>query len=370
MLTRVAGLTLVFLLCAPIYSRKAHDENSTGTIPYHLKWKKQFDLQCGLVPVGTTEEDGTLWMIAGKPVFEESLVKISFSGELLKAYPRPDPPTRLEWISYLSPAVSGGKVGLLASLASGGQNQTFEGALFFPVVPKRLLPPVRVSGRGPQFPTLVGTDSADFLAVGDQSPLTVIKIDSAGKVIWRESFSSKLVLPDVSVGLGGNAFVVAQGATYVLVQKVDVAGHVSASRRLSAKQATVIADSDGGCSLLYSKDWNGDRNRVQYVKLDNNLHKIREDVTPLIAWSGRTYEIVSSRHGYLIAGEGPPPPNFNPAKDTPRAVIAELDRSGRLMWQSPREALTPPLLLTFGNGFYVVSDGTHPEGMIVESYAY
>ena len=103
-----------------------------------------------------------------------SVLGIDSGGQLTANYDPQVPLKPTEWVDYLSPAASGRSIGLLASLVSGGQQQTFEGAFFVPVRPDGLGAPRRVAGRGPRFPTLIGTGSEEFIAAGDQEPLTLL----------------------------------------------------------------------------------------------------------------------------------------------------------------------------------------------------
>src|SRR5579871_261934 len=152
---RAAGrsdLCLIFLFCvASASSMTGQVRNSPpqpsgpgvdqveGTLAslssYRLEWKRHFQFQSGLVPVGSADDAGTLWLIThagpGKP--EKFLIRIEPNGQFFGKYDPTMPLKPIEWVSYLSPATSGQSVGLLASIASGGQQQTFEGAFFIPI---------------------------------------------------------------------------------------------------------------------------------------------------------------------------------------------------------------------------------------------
>jgi len=185
----------------------------TGASSYRLEWRRHYQPQIGLVPVGTSDERGALWLITrdGPGPLQDSLTKINPDGQLAGKYDPQLPLKLIEWVGYWSPATSGHSEGLLASLVSGGQRQTFEGAFFIPVRADGLGIARRVADRGPQFPTLVGAGPDQFIAAGDQEPLTLLKLDANGVVLWRRSFSRNLVLPTVAVGTNGNTFVVSQG---------------------------------------------------------------------------------------------------------------------------------------------------------------
>ena len=85
--------------------------------------------------MAVSDDQGTLWLITkerGRPAPGDVLTRIDPDGQVTGSY-RPALPLKpLEWVDSLAPAVSGHSAGLLASLASGGKDQTFEGAFFLP----------------------------------------------------------------------------------------------------------------------------------------------------------------------------------------------------------------------------------------------
>jgi hypothetical protein len=352
---------LCFLYIA--FMGRLYGQAYSNASSYKLEWRRDFPFQCGMVPVGAAAEDGTLWLIAhagpGKP--QRFLVRIDPSGQSIKKDDPILPLKRFEWVAYLSPAACGHSVGLLASLSSGGRDQIFEGAFFVPAGTDGLGAPIRVAQRGPQFPTLVGTGSGQFIAAGDQEPLTLMKLAADGTLQWRRSFSRNLVLPVVAVGSRGNIFVVSQGGSYILMQMLDDKGRLLRSKRLPAKQGSVVADADEGCSVLFSRGFGGKANTVYLSSFDHTLHEFSEAETPLIGRGGRTYHLISTPPGHLAIGEGPSPQ---------QQVFAEFDRSGRLIWQHTSSAPFPQLLVPFKTGFYVIRDLFEGEGMNIDKYVY
>jgi hypothetical protein len=336
---------------------------------YALEWRHHYQRQIGLVGTGVADDSGNLWLIThagpGRP--EESLTRIDPDGQLRANYMPTLPLKPIEWIAYLTPATSGRRVALLASIASGGREQTFEGAFFAPVEENGFGAPVRVAVRGPQFPAMVGAGRDEFIAAGDQEPLTLMKLDASGKVLWRRALSSSLVLPVVSVGRSGSAFVLSQGGAYILIEMLDSSGHVVRSKRIRAKQGTVVADLHGGCSLLFSRQDQGKNNAVYLLTLDNELRLLSQTLTPLVGWGGRTYKLVSTPHGHLVVGEGP---EQNPQRTPPKKILAEFNEAGALIWQQSLTSLATPILAPFGSGFYLVRETFEGKGIDIEKYAY
>lgn len=346
-------------------SRSAEIISGAGT--YTLEWRRHYQLQTGLVQEGIAADNGALWLITGagpgKP--EGSVTKIGPDGQLLASYDPLIPLKPLGWVGSLALAVSGQSVGLLASLVSGGREQIFEGAFFSRVGAGGLGNPVRIASPGPQFLTMTGTGTGEFIAAGDQEPLTLVKLDAGGKVLWRRTFSPKLVLPTVSVGSSGDIFVLSQEGSDILLQVLNSSGFVLRSKRIAAKQGVVVADPNGDCSLLFTTRFGGKDNKVYLMALDRDLNQLDRVETPLVGWGGRTYQLISSPHGHLIIGEGPEP---NPRN---KKILAGYDSSGALIWQqSISSSVQLPLLCPFRSGFYLVRGLAEGEGSDVEKYIY
>jgi hypothetical protein len=331
--------------------------------PYRLEWKRDFSILAGIVPVGAATEGGALWLIARSgPGKNEELSKIDPEGQLSGTFSPRLPLNPIEWVDYLSPAASGDRVGLLANVISGGRYQTHEGAFFVPVEAGGLGSARRIAGRdGPQFPHLIGDGVGQFIAVGDQEPLTLLKLDATGAQQWRRSFSSKLVLSEVSVGADGNIFVLSQGGNYILLQLLDKTGRLLRSKRIAAKQGTVAANADGGYSILLSKRNGGKENRVYLTSLSETLGESKEIETPLRGRGGRTYQLISTPRGHVVIGEG---------AEQQQQILAEFDRLGKPIWQQMIPGSFTPLLVPFKAGFYVVTPLAEVKGTRVEKYIY
>ncbi len=297
---------------------------------------------------------------------DEFLVKIGPSGDLLDTM-HPHVPLRpIEWISDFTPAVSDHNVGLLATLISGGQKQIFEGAFFSPILPTGQGKPVRISRVGPQFPTLVAAGSGQFIAAGDQEPLTLIKLDASGKVLWRRSFSSRLFLPSLSVGPSGSIFVLSQRSKDIVLQMLDKTGRAVRSKPLVYKQGDIVAEADGGCTVLASTGYDGARNTVYLVTFDRALRQTSRVKTPLIGWGGREYQLMLTPHGHIALGLGLKQ-DFQYGQSK---IIAEFDHSGRELWRYVLPGTDETLLVPFRDGFYIVRRVALGDGTTVQKYMY
>ena len=57
----------------------------------------------------------------------------------------------------------------------------FEGAFFMSVGPEGPGAPARIAECGPQFLTMIGAGSGEFIAAGDQRPLTLLSYAGIGE---------------------------------------------------------------------------------------------------------------------------------------------------------------------------------------------
>lgn len=195
-----------------------------------------------------------------------------------------------------------------------------------------------------------------------------MKLDRGGRVLWRRSFSRRLVLPTVSVANSGAIFILSQAKHDLVLQVLDSGGRLIRSRRIAALQGTVLANSDGGCTILCSRKSHGEDNVVSLIRLDVGLRQIAEARTPLVGRGGRDYALYKSPRGFLAAGACRA--YINHGSDLPYAV-AEFNNSGELLWQRRLSSRHTPLLIPFGAGFYLAKEAdTYGEGTDVEKFIY
>ncbi|MEP7354377.1 MAG: hypothetical protein ABI824_14220 [Acidobacteriota bacterium] len=335
----------------------------SGVGSFKLQWRQPFPFQIGVEPIGSASDDGSLWLITdpgpGRP--ERYVTHISQTGQISAKYDLAFPLKPSELVSYLSMSNSGTSVALLASTVSGGAKQIVESLLFLPVLRDGPGPTRRVAGRGPQFSTLNGNGKGQFISAGDEGPLTLLKLGADGSLIWRRSFSKDLVRPTVAVGATGNIFLLSQGKSYLSLQKLDETGRLLSSQQISAKQGTLIADANGGCTVLFSRGTGAKEGRVYLTSFDRTMHRSDDVETPLHAWVGQTYEVISTPQGHLAIGEGP---------EEGQQVAVEFNGSSKLLWQREMPRNLTSNLMSFTTGFYVVTDTNEGTETIVEKYGY
>lgn len=61
---------------------------------------------------------------------------------------------------------------------------------------------------GPDYKQLVALSDDQFLVLGDQSPMVIIRISSDGDIVWRRTFPSHWVLPSGAALDNGSSCIV------------------------------------------------------------------------------------------------------------------------------------------------------------------
>jgi hypothetical protein len=176
------------------------------------EWTQTFRTShpCGFSAIGTVDEHDNLWLVCPKVNGGSvigSLLQIDSAGKmrLERELPLTLPATANGLTMDIQMASSGPTIGVLVSTTLWeGRSASFEGADFMRLRSGELMTPVRISAPGPQFIELVPYGDGEYLAGGDQEPLTLIRLRSDGTVVWRREISRKLVLPQLAAGPNGD----------------------------------------------------------------------------------------------------------------------------------------------------------------------
>ncbi len=347
-------IALIFLWLALLSVASA--QNS----PYTAAWQHTFATPhpC-VVLIGAADSENVLWLFSEwfprRLARIYSLGRIDPSGKLLNSHEMhfPGLPDLPDHSGSFSIAANGTRVGLLVTdvKLESGPSVSFEGAFFIRLDTSPAGAPEVVSGPGPQFLSLTAGPDGSFLAVGDQEPLTLVKIGLDGKPTWRRSFSARYVLPETAVASNGDIYVVAQDSVHhdLLLMRLDRNARLLRRVHLPAKQATVAASADG-CVLMYSAGYNGPANHVFLGAYDQRLQPIWTKPTPFTGYGGRTYELIGVRGGYVAAGEADKMFSFQ---------LVSFDRLGNTIGrEQPFDTVEPPLLIPTQSGFYIVRRGS------------
>ena len=163
----------------------------------HTIWKQTVRGVSASLDEGAADSTGDLWFISDPPAAESpapQLVHISANGTVVSRDRLPEsikPP--LPEVSSFAVATSA-TAGLLAIVAQHshtiGRGEHFDGADFIPVDRSEWGVPVRIAGSGPEYQSLIALSDGHFLAMGDQSPMVLIKLDATGKIEWKRRFPS------------------------------------------------------------------------------------------------------------------------------------------------------------------------------------
>ena len=138
------------------------------------------------------------------------------------------------------------------------------------------------------------------------------------------------------------------------------------SRPVLGAQGTVLAEPDGGCTLLCSAAF--DKKDVYLIRMDRQLRQVGKFITPLNGLFGRDYDIYRGPRGYLIVGAST---DGDAQGSKRRNIVAELNGEGEVLWQKILPSEWNALLAPFHSGFYIVQDSPgFNEGTDIEKFRY
>jgi hypothetical protein len=330
------------------------------------EWTREFATPhpCGFSPRGVVDDKDDLWLVCEGIAGRESLgslLRVDHTGNLLAqaALGVTLPESATGEITNVELAFNRGQIGVLLNLTrSEGRVEYFEGAFFLTLHNDALSVPSRISGPGPQFLELLPYVDRDYLAAGDQEPLTLVRFHADGAIAWRRVLSRKLALPQLAAAVNGDIYVVSQGGSRLAVHRFNSQGVILGTGSIIAKQGSVEVASNENIVVIYSVG--GVSNRVYITSLDKSLRRLWTASTPLLGKGGRTYQIMAHSDGLVGIGD---------AEANGMATLIGLDNSGTIIWRdSVRTRISPPRLLRTQAGFYMIS--TNLKGFEVTKQAF
>ncbi len=344
----VARLTIVLSVGVFVLGAQPAD-----TINDHIVWERDFPgYHADVLGSAVSDRDGVLWVAAHEKK-SHRLVRISPDGHLLSAVNlppslAPEPPAGLV---YFHLAVSpSGKLGMLAHYLHGGRQMFFDGAKFVSLEKDGTAsPPKIVVGPGPEYKGFLALSDQDFMVLGDQEPMTIIRLGPSGDFIWRKEFSKTWDLPS-GAALENGASCIASGTNAsprIHVIQLDSVGNVRHRAALAAWRAEAVAGPNGRCVVLYDRA--PDLKRGEFVLTSFDSQFRREWTVPVQfpAPQGGVFQFLAVKDGYLIG-----------AMANNAFFLAKYNFAGQLMWS----ALDPSrdyaaLACATDQGYYLVGAG-------------
>jgi hypothetical protein len=330
------------------------DAQPAVTISDHIVWEHDFPgYHADVLGSAVSDRDGVLWLTAHEKK-SHRLLRISPDGQLLSSadFPAslaPQPPAELV---YFHLAVSpSGTLGILAHYLHGGRNMFFDGAKFVSLGKDGTASfPKTVAGPGPEYKGFFAlSDEDDFIVMGDQEPMIVIRIGPSGDLVWRKEFPRNWDLPSGAALKNGASCIAspAYAAPRIHVIQLDSLGNVRHRAAIAARRAETVAGPAGQCAVLYDREPDLKRGEFFLTSFDSTFR--REWTVPVRfpAPQGGVFQFLAVKDGYLVA-----------AMANNGFFLAKYDFAGQLVWS----ALDPSryyaaLACATGEGFYLVGAG-------------
>jgi hypothetical protein len=237
---------------------------------------------------------------------------------------------------------------LSARYMHGGLEVFFDGAVFAPVSSDGKLGPVKnVAGNGPEYKELVALSDDHFLLIGDQSPMTVIRIRSDGEVGWRRTYSDNWVLPTAAALEDGSSCISSPDyrKARLHVIWIDRNGTELGRRTIQARRSQV-ASSVSACTILYDRD---DIHHGEFFLTSFDARRNRLWTVPVSdeAPQGSDYGMIAVSDGYIVTlglRDG--------------LFLAKYSLSGQVLWKSIDTARrSADHIVAAGDSFYLIGAG-------------
>jgi hypothetical protein len=278
---------------------------SSPSIADHILWERDFpNLGVSVNGAAVADHNGNLWAVSE---FRGSrrLLCISPMGEMLSNTELPqelNPALPAEISDFKLAASPSGVVALLARYMHGGHVIYFDGAKFASVNSDGSLGPIRkVADGGPEYKELVGVSNDNFLVIGDQSPMVVIRIRSDGDIAWRRTFPSTWVLPSGAALEDGSSCIVSPdyGKAILHLVWLDRLGVVRHREQIAARRSHA-AGSSGSCTVLYDREPALTHGEFHITSFDQHFSRVW--TTPVLdsAPQGGVYDMAAVSDGYVV----------------------------------------------------------------------
>ena len=348
-------MSLMLLLVA----RHPFAQSPQQNLDSHIIWKQEIKgVTASVSDRATTDSSGDLWFISD-PLFDADprLLHVDASGRIVSVDKLPDAihPHFPEVSSFALATSTQGNLGILANHSHAmGRAIYNDGADFVVLDRTKWGTPVKVAGSGPEYRALLALSDNHFLAMGDQDPMTLLRLDTAGTVEWRRRFPSKWDLDSGASLKYGAACVLSSGYGFpwMNLMELDDAGHVRSQIKFQGWNGVISADSSDSCVALYSTgSLKQKRVRFHLASFDSSLKQNWTTAMPVDSPWGGSFYLASLKDGWVVVTD-------SDAKSG-TVLIAKYDLSGAVVWSLPDVAIpSPNLVVGAGDSFYLVYQET------------
>ena len=351
---RILLLSVLLLLASRLLAQSPQQNFDSHTI-----WKQEIKgVTASVSDQATTDSSGDLWFISDS-LFDADprLLHVDASGRTVSVDRLPDAihPRFPEVSSFALATSTQGNLGVLVNHSHViGKSIYNDGADFVVLDRTKWGAPVKVAGSGPEYRALLALSGNHFLALGDQEPMTLLRLDAAGKVEWRRRFPSSWDLDTGASLKNGAACVLSSGygVPWMHLVKLDDTGHMRSQIKFQGWNGVVSADSSDSCVALYSTG-NLKQNRIRFhlASFDSSLKQNWTTAMPVDSPWGGSFYLASLKDGWVVMTD-------SDAKSG-TVLIAKYDLSGSVVWSLPDVAIpSPSLVVGAGDSFYLVYQET------------
>jgi hypothetical protein len=304
----------------------------------------------GFPTSATVDSKGALWITTA---YQGDYRLLSFTPDgrrrsdidLRPATPTPIPPaTGGDWVLAALPS---GVVGALIPYKHFEGRYVFsDGAMFATLNANGVPGPARrVAISGPRVAKLVALDDGNFLALGDQGPLTVIKISPTGEVVWQRTFSDNWVLPSAAALPAGGVCIVAPETERRVLQVLwlDKLGKIIHTAQLKGTRGSAAAH-EGSCVILSAAERPDYHTNLSLTSFDAAFRTQWTFQLPQHPRSGGRLLLVALQNGYL-----------GHIVDNPSGVLVRIASSGRILWSlEDKKIASVKFIVPFGDDYFLV----------------
>ncbi len=349
---RISLSSVLLLLAGHLFA-----QSSQQAFDSHIIWKQEIK---GVTASGldhaTIDSSGDLWLVSDPFGAEPRLVHIDVSGKVVSNDKLPDSvhPRFPETNSFALATSTEGSLGILASHSHAvGRAIYNDGADFALLDGTKLGTPVKIAGSGPEYTGLLALSDNHFLAMGDQDPMVLIRLDTTGKIDWRRRFPSSWDLPSGAGLEHGAACVLSSGYGVPWMHLMDLndAGHVRFQIKFQGWNGVISAGPSDSCVALYSTG-SPKQNRIRFhiASFDSSLRQNWSTAMPVDSPWGGSFFLASLKDGWVVVTDS--------GSKWETVLIAKYDLSGDVVWSLPDVAFPfPSLLVGAGDSFYLVYQG-------------
>ena len=329
----------------------------------HITWKQVIsEVTASVLDEAATDSAGDLWFISNPWAAvprDPRLIHIDSNGAVISRDRLPESvsPAFPEVSSFALAASSSGPLAVVAHHSHAvGRGEYFDGADFVLFDAGKWGAPVKIARSGPEYKTLTALSDGHFLAMGDQSPMVLLRLDPAGKVEWSRRFPANWTLPSGARTEHGGACVLSSGylVPWMHLMRIDESGKVRFQTSFKGWNGVVASGPSGSCAVLYSIGTaNRNRIRFNFKLLDSSLKQKWSITIPVASYVGGSFNLASLTNGWVIvtdsdAGLG-------------EVFMAKYDFSGHTVWSLTEKSLPrTELMVGAGESFYLVGD--NPDG--------